>query len=76
LQGVERTGGTFAEIHDLIVVSDTKDLQLDYVKSNKGNMFLWGRRGPSVHLRYEVPKDRQNQYAYSELTVPLGQDPI
>jgi hypothetical protein len=76
LQGVERTGGTFAEIHDLIVVSDTKDLKLDYVKSNKGNMFLWGRRGPSVHLRYEVPKDRQIQYAYSELTVPLGQDPI
>jgi hypothetical protein len=76
LQGVDRTSGTFADVHDLIVVSDRKDLKLDYVKSNKGNMFYWGRRGPSVHLRYEVPKDRQIQYAYSELTVPLEQNPI
>jgi hypothetical protein len=29
-----------------------------------------------VHLRYEVPRDRQLQYAYSEITVPQGQDPI
>ncbi|MHC5111403.1 MAG: DUF3472 domain-containing protein [Planctomycetota bacterium] len=76
LQGVNRTGDLFAEIHSLIVVSDTEDLKLDYVKSNKGNMFYWGRRGPSVHLRYEVPKDRPVQYAYSEINVPVGDDPI
>jgi hypothetical protein len=39
-------------------------------------MFYWGRRGPSVHLRYEVPKDQQCEYAYSEITVPKGYDPI
>ena len=39
-------------------------------------MFYWGRRGPSVHLRYETPAERQLQYAYSELTVPPRQDPI
>ena len=76
LQGVERTGRTFGEILELIVSSDTKDLKLDYVKNNKGNMFYWGRRGPSVHLRYDVPKDLDMRYAYSELTVPKGQDPI
>ncbi len=76
IQGVTRTGETFAEIYDLIVVSDTGDLRLDYVRSNQGNMFYWGRRGPSVHLRHEVPKERDIQYAYSELTVPVGQDPI
>ena len=76
IQGVDRTGATFPEISDLVVVSDTKDLKLDYVRSNQGNMFYWGRRGPSVHLRYEVPKERRIQYAYSELTVPVGQDPI
>jgi hypothetical protein len=76
LQGIDRTGATFAEIEELTIASDMKDLRLDYVRSNTGNMFYWGRRGPSVHLRYEVPKQRDIQYAYSELTVPVGRDPI
>ena len=76
LQGIERGGNTYADISDVIVASDTDGLSLDYVKSNAGNMFYWGRRGPSVHLRYEVPRDQTLQYAYSELTVPEGQDPI
>lgn len=75
LQGVKRDGSVFAEIRDLIVVSDTVDLRVDYVKSNEGNMFYWGRRGPSVHLTYEVPRGRSWKYAYSEITVPPGQDP-
>jgi hypothetical protein len=76
LQGGKRSGPAFAEIRDLTVTSDTQDLALDYVKTNRGNMFYWGRRGPSVHLRYEVPKDRSLQYAYSEITVPKDEDPI
>lgn len=74
IQGEERTSDVFAEIHGIVVSSDTPDLKLDYVRSNDGNMFYWGRRGPSVHLRYEVPRDLK--YAYSEITVPVGQDPI
>jgi len=75
-QSAKRTGKVYAEIRDLLVSSDTDGLKLDYVKSNKGNMFYWGRRGPSVHLRYEVPQNRKLQYAYSEITVPTGQDPV
>lgn len=29
---------------------------------------------PSVHLNYETPKDVSLQYAYSEITVPVGMD--
>jgi hypothetical protein len=76
LQGAERSGRVYAEIRELVVASDTEDLVLDYVKTNQGNMFYWGRRGPSVHLRYEVPRDRQFRFAYSEITVPEGQDTI
>lgn len=75
-RGTQRTAGIFAEIRDLVVSSETAGLTLDYVKSNAGNMFYWGRRGPSVHLRYEVPRDRELQLAYSEITVPQGADPI
>ncbi len=72
----EREGQSLAEIHDVLVSSKTEELALDYVKTNDGNMFYWGRRGPSVHLRYGVPRDDQLQFAYSEITVPQGQDPI
>lgn len=64
------------QVRELLVSSDTKDLAVDFVKNNDGNMFYWGRRGPSVHLRYEVPKDSTIEYSYSEITVPEGQDPI
>lgn len=63
-------------VDQLVVSSETKGLKLDFVKSNQGNMFYWGRRGPSVHLRYEVPRGMPLQYAYSEITVPRGSDPI
>lgn len=76
IAGMERTGRVYAEIRDLLVSSETEGLVLDYVKTNTDNMFYWGRRGPSVHLRYEVPGERQFQYAYSEITVPEGEDPI
>lgn len=75
-QGEQRTGDVYVQIRDLIVSTDTAGVKLDYVRDNQGNMFYWGRRGPSVHLRYEVPGDVELQYAYSEITVPVGLDPI
>lgn len=76
LKGQQRSGKVFAELQSLIVSSQTPGLELDFVRNNEGNMFYWGRRGPSVHLKYETPSDRSLQYAYSEIMVPVGQDPI
>lgn len=76
LRGSKRQGHVFAGISDLLVFSETESLKLDYVKTSNEGMFYWGRRGPSVHLRYEVPDDAKLKYAYSEITVTEGQDPI
>lgn len=76
IQGHSREGASFGGLKELVIRSDDAGLQLDYVKTNDGNMFYWGRRGPSVHLRYEVPREKQIRYAYSELTVPVGSDPL
>ncbi len=76
LSGEERTGASFAELETLVIRSETAGLSVDFVRDNEGNMFYWGRRGPSVHLRYQVPKERTLRYAYSELSVPEGEDPI
>lgn len=64
------------ELTEILIDSENKDLKLDFVKNNDGNMFYWGRRGPSVHLSYQVPKDVKLQFGYTELTVPEGEDPI
>jgi hypothetical protein len=36
----------------------------------------WSRNGPSVHLAYQLPTDKQIEYYYNEVTVPEGYDPI
>jgi len=76
LQGVKRAGQSYGEVNGLIVRSVTEGLQLTCVATNEGNMFYWGRRGPSVHLRYEVPPAVDVEYAYSEILVAAGDDPL
>jgi hypothetical protein len=68
--------GDRLNLEDLLVRSADNDLKLDFVTTNEGNMFYWGRRGPSVHLTYTVPRDQQIEYAYSEIRVDEGDDPI
>lgn len=76
IQGIKREGPDFAEIKGLVVRSETERLKLTCVATNDGNMFYWGRRGPSVHLRYVVPRELDLEYAYSEITVAQGDDPV
>ena len=64
------------EASKLVISSQTEALNVSFVQNNQGNMFYWGRRGPSVHLRYKVPRQTPLTYAYSEITVPTTQDPI
>lgn len=46
--------------------------EVKYVKDE----YYWGRRGPSVHLSYEMPQAEEIEWIYNEITVPEGQDVI
>ena len=72
-QGTKKEGTLFATLVDLEV--QAPGLALVYVKDNLENRFYWGRRGPSVHLNFGMPKDVDIEYFYNEITVPVGQDP-
>jgi hypothetical protein len=74
-RGIRKEGSVFARLADLEVHSKTAGLTLSYVKDDVENRFYWGRRGPSVHLNYELPKGVEAEYFYNEVTVPVGQDP-
>ncbi|MFC6102570.1 DUF3472 domain-containing protein [Olivibacter domesticus] len=60
----------------LIVAGSAIDAGTHFVKNNEGNFFYWGRRGPSTHLNYQTPKDKDIAYYYNEITVPKGNDVI
>lgn len=72
LSGLSRTGPVFANVRAIEVSGPGGGTA--YVPNDEGNFFYWGRRGPSVHLSYAVPKDTHVQWFYNEVTVPKGQD--
>lgn len=65
LQGVERTGERFADISDVVVT--LTDGRIACVKDFEN---YWGRRGPSVHMNYRLPKGEDYEWFYNEVTVP------
>ncbi|MBX2952194.1 MAG: DUF3472 domain-containing protein [Leadbetterella sp.] len=60
------------DITDLLVQGDALKQGLTYVKDD----FYWGRRGPSVHMKYEMPEDKDFRWIYNEITVPEHNDVI
>lgn len=67
LRGISRSGKEFAQIESFVVQSEE---QPTYVHDFSD---YWGRRGPSVHLRYTIPEDTV-EWFYNEVTVPAGND--
>ncbi len=76
LQGISKTGNTFADVMDFGISGEAVDERTEFVKTNEGNFFYWGRRGPSVHLRYPLPDGVEAEWFYNEVTVPTGSDVI
>lgn len=78
LKGISRTGDVFAEVSDLVVKGNPVADNSGYVKNNEGNFFHWGRRGPSVHLNYQMPEvaGSKAEWFYSEIMVPEGADKL
>lgn len=75
IKGISKNGENFAGPENL-VIETTESLDLNFVKENSGNRFYWGRRGPSVHLGYVMPENKNIKWFYNEITVPMGKDPI
>ena len=70
--GLEKEGPFYADVEDVLLggvnVSQTK-----YIKDD----FYFGRRGPSVHLNFDMPQGvDQVEWFYSEITIPENQDVI
>lgn len=70
-KGIQKTTSEFAQITDVLIGGEVTGGNIYFVKED----FYWGRRGPSVHLNYEIPADAGNiRWFYNEMTIPEGND--
>lgn len=76
LRGIAKTATEFGQPSAWFVEGSAVDESTSFVKTNEGNFFYWGRRGPSVHLNYPTPANQNVEWFYNEVTVPAGQDVI
>lgn len=76
IKGLKKTSENFAIISDLLIKTEAPDSIFHFVKENSGSRFYWGRRGPSLHLNYQAPNDKNIEWLYNELTVKDGDDAI
>ena len=72
IQGLEKEADIFGEIKNFKIGGSATSSGVTVVNDD----FYWGRRGPSVHLSYEIPTDKNIQWFYNEVTVPEGEDKV
>jgi hypothetical protein len=70
LKGMRKDGASFGNVQSLSIGIAPEKLQ--FVKDD----FYFGRRGPSVHLNYQLPQNKNIEWFYNEVTIPVGKDVI
>ena len=71
IQGLEKSGEYFPEIESILIGGEATKGKVYFAKED----FYWGRRGPSVHLNFQLPENAMNaRYFYNEITVPENND--
>jgi hypothetical protein len=76
IKGISKTNSNFPSISKLTISGSALQGKPAFVPNNDDNFFHWGRRGPSVHLNYEVPEKVNAEWYYNEITVPVNEDVI
>lgn len=75
MQGVTKQGSTFGMPTALLVGGDAVE-DINFVGDFS---YYWGRRGPSVHMKYTLPTlptTENVEWFYNEVTVPENYDPL
>ncbi|MEG1935703.1 MAG: DUF3472 domain-containing protein, partial [Rikenellaceae bacterium] len=70
---VSKEGDIYANVNSLMIGGTATNKNVVFVKNFST---YWGRRGPSVHMKYTLPKDINIKYFYNEVTVADGNDVI
>lgn len=72
MEAISKEGSTIIDINSVLISGSATKEKVYFTKDD----FYFGRRGPSVHLSYETPKDKDITWFYNEITIPKGEDVI
>jgi len=73
MQGMKKDGKTFAQIKNLLMDDGADNSFIKFINED----FYFGRRGPSVHLFYQLQlPEKDIEWFYNEVEVKEGQDVI
>ncbi|TXE09153.1 DUF3472 domain-containing protein [Gelidibacter salicanalis] len=72
IEALETSGTVIANIKEILIGGPATKGKVYYIKDD----VYFGRRGPSVHLSYELPKEKKVTWFYNEINVPEGEDVI
>lgn len=72
IECINKTSTYIADINEVLIGGTATSQDVTFVKDD----FYWGRRGPSVHLSYSPPANKEILWFYNEVTVPTGQDVV
>jgi hypothetical protein len=71
LESADETALSSDLISDILICGPATEGKIYFIKDD----FYFGRRGPSVHLRYDIPEKASDIiWFYNEITVPVGND--
>lgn len=73
VQGVSKAGTYVGDLINVQVGGPATN-NISFIEDESN--FYFGRRGPSVHLGYDVPAGKNITWFYNEVTVPEGNDII
>jgi hypothetical protein len=76
IKAINKTGDRFPSLDRLTISSADYEGKISYVPNNEGSFYHWGRRGPSVHLNYQVPETTNAAWYYNEVTIPVNEDKV
>ena len=76
IKGITKTNGSFGTVSKLVVSGSSITENINYTKSNDGEFYYWGRRGPSVHLNYSTDNNNNIEWFYNEVIIPKDNDVV
>ena len=74
LIATQQSGAYVADVTEVLLGGSVAESQITCIKEPEN--FYFGRRGPSDHLNFTIPEDKDLRYFYSEVEVPEGEDKI
>ena len=72
IEGIGKSGKYIANINKVLIGGPATEGKVYFIKDD----FYFGRRGPSVHLSYKLPENKDVVWFYNEIKIPKGEDAL